>query len=243
MSRIPRVLLAVLVLSLVALTVRLALWQWGRHVERKTANAVLIERGALPPLDLVGSIPVDELEGRRIAAVGRFMDTGSVLLRSRVHRQAPGLHVVTPFAVSGSDQVILVLRGFVHSADGITPPTGIPLPDSGEMTISGVAVSFPETDDDGRPVASAAGDTTWHRLDRTVALDRARGVLPVYLVLEGGLDGPGRLEAAEPPALDDGPHLSYVIQWLLIGVAIAAFGIMVLRPRGDRGPAPPLAAL
>lgn len=242
MSRISRVLLTVLVLSLVVLTLRLALWQWRRHVERQTANAVLIDRSALPPLDLAGNVPVDELEGRRIEAVGRFMNTGSVLLRSRVHRQAPGLHVVAPFAVSGSDRVILVLRGFVHSADGTTPPAVIPPPDSGEVTVNGIAVSLPETGDGGRPVVSATGDTTWHRLDRTVALGRTSGVLPVYLVLEGGIDGPGKLEAAEPPALDDGPHLSYVIQWLLIGTAIATFGIMVLRPRGDREPAPPHAA-
>lgn len=242
MSRIKRVLLALLVLCLVGLTIRLAMWQWSRHVERQRANTILIEHGALPPLDLTDLPPAAELEGRRVETVGRFSRNGTMLLRSRVHRQAPGLHVVTPFAVAGTDRVIMVLRGFIHSADGVTPPVSIPLPDSGEVTVQGVAVAFPVTGDSGRPAASTAGDTTWHRLDRGVALGRLPGVLPVYLVLEGGPGGPGRLEAAEPPELDDGPHLSYVVQWLLIGIAIAAFGIMVLRPRDDRGPALPPAA-
>lgn len=241
MSRTRRILLALLVLLLVAVTLRLALWQWHRHEERTAANAVLIERREQPPFDLRGDLPPEGIEGRRIIAAGRFSNGGTIYLRSRVHRQAPGLHVVTPFRIAGTDRTVMVLRGFVHSADGITPPRNIPSPDTGEVTIEGIAAAFPVTDDRGAPVATA-GDTTWLRLDRDAALARSSGILPAYLVLAGGIEGPGRLEAAEPPALDDGPHLSYVIQWLLIGTAIAAFGIMVLRPRGDRAPARPPAA-
>jgi cytochrome oxidase assembly protein ShyY1 len=40
------------------------------------------------------------------------------------------------------------------------------------------------------------------------------------------------------PTLDDGPHLSYAIQWFAIAAAIAAFGVIVMRRGGRASPRP-----
>ncbi|HET9132678.1 MAG TPA: SURF1 family protein [Gemmatimonadales bacterium] len=240
MSRTRRVVLLVVVATLAITAVQLGRWQLRRLDARRASNAELLAARALPPLDLsaTDSAPV---AGRRLVARGTFVLDGELFLRGRVHREAPGLHVVTPFRITDSDRMLWVLRGFVGSPDATTPPDSIPAPVAGVVTITGLAMAIPTTDDAGQPVARGA-DTTWRRLDRAVAAQRLPGAPPVYLQLEGDAGGPGGLPSVVPPAIDEGPHLSYAIQWFGIALAIVAFGVIALRPRDDRGSAPPPAA-
>jgi surfeit locus 1 family protein len=237
MSRSRRWLLLIAVITLTAIAVRLGIWQLDRFSTRRVANRGLIEARSQPPLDL-GTVPATA--GRRAQAEGQFEANGQVLLRSRVHRAAPGVHVATPFRVARTGQVIWVLRGFVAAADGVQPDS-IPVPTPGTIAVRGELHALPSTEDGGRPVA-VNGDTTWQRFDAAVALGRRADAAPLLLYLEGGEAGPGRLAEVEPPSLDDGPHLSYAIQWFGIALAILAFGIYALRRPSGRERARPDAA-
>lgn len=237
MSRSRRWLLLLTVLTLASVAVRLGIWQLDRLATRRSANAVLKVARSEPVLDLASGDPTP---GRRAMAHGEFEAEGQLLLRSRVHRAAPGVHVVTPFRVGGSGRVIWVLRGFTPAADGVRPDS-VPRPTPGRVAVRGELLALPATEDGGRPVITA-GDTTWQRFDATVARGRRPEAAPVILYLEGGETGPGRLPAAEPPALDNGPHLSYALQWFAIALAILAFGVYALRRPSGRVPAPPGAA-
>ncbi len=240
MSTFRRAAVLVLIVALAAVAVRLGIWQLDRLEERRARNAIELAARALPAIDLDAVTPGDsQLVGRRITATGAFLAGEQLRLRSRVHREAPGVHVVTPFRVAGSGALLWVLRGFAHAADG-TNPIAIEPPEQGVVTVRGVMAAFPVTGDGGRPVAMA-GDTTWQRLDSAMAMARLPGGYAGFLYLEGGESGPGRLAAVEPPTLDEGPHLSYAIQWFGIAVAIAAFAFIVLR-RGERSSVPPPAA-
>lgn len=224
MSRSGQRLALVLVVLFAAVAVRLGFWQLDRHQARKATNVVLLAARTAPPLDLATDAP---LPGRAATATGHFETDGELLLRNRVHNQAPGVHVVTPFRVAGSDAVIWVLRGFVNAADGIrTGPIAAPV--QGQVTISGELQQLPVTDNEGQP-AVVDGDTSWRRFDSTVAHRRRPDAAPLVLYLAGGETGPGALPAVEPPLLGNGPHLSYVIQWFAIAAAILAFGWWVIR--------------
>lgn len=237
MSKSGRLALFGLLLALGAVAARLGVWQLDRLSQRRETNEVELAARALPVLDLAtAGLDDSAVAGRRITARGEFLPRGELLLRNRVHRKAPGVHVVTPFRIGGSDRTLWVLRGFAHAADGVSP-TVIPDPIPGEVTVRGVMAAFPVTDNGGRP-AVTNGDTTWQRLDSAVAMSRLPGGLPGYLYLEGDDGGPGQLPAVAPPGLDEGPHLSYAIQWFGIATAIVAFGIIVLR-RGGRSSVPP----
>jgi surfeit locus 1 family protein len=148
--------------------------------------------------------------------------------------------VVTPFRVSGSGRLIWVLRGFVPAADGVRPDS-VPQAAHGSQTIRGELHALPVTDDAGRPVVTR-GDTTWQRLDAAVARQRRPDAESLVLYLEGGETGPGQLPAVEAPALGNGPHLSYALQWFGIALAILAFGVYGLRWPSGRGRARPHAA-
>ncbi len=233
MSRSLRTLVLALIGALSIGAMLLGRWQLGRLDTRRAANEALLAARALPPVDLsLARTDSSDIAGRRVIARGAFDPAQQTLLRGRVHRSAPGLHVVTAFRIEGTSRILWVLRGFVSSADGATPPDLVTPPVSGTATVRGVAFAIPVTNDSGQ-VLRHNGATTYRRLDRGVLAARSPNMVDAYLMLDGDASGPGRLPTVALPALDNGPHLYYAIQWFGIALAIATFGVIVIR-RGGR---------
>ncbi len=232
------------VLALVALltvgAILLGRWQLRRLDDRRASNVERIAALEAAPITVGPGTTEADADGRRVRMQGEFDPTVQVLLRGRVHRSAPGLHVVTAFRGEGGGPIVWVLRGFVYTPDGATPPTTIPPPATGTVTVDGIAYRLPETDNGGQPIDVGA-DRTYRRLDRTALHALLPAALDLYVIESGDATGPGRLPTAEPPVLDDGPHLSYAIQWFGIALAIAAFGIIVVRRDGRARPPRPSA--
>jgi surfeit locus 1 family protein len=174
---------------------------------------------------------------RRVRVHGAFDFDREILLRGRVFRGTPGIQVVTPLLLANQDTAVLVNRGFVP-----TPDAG-PIDDreryrEPEVTdVDGIALAIPDAGD-GNPIHHR-GRTSWRRLDLS-ALRRAMPypLARYYLVIEPptsssehtvkGHSLPIRID---PPALDDGPHLAYAIQWFLIGGTAVAFGVLFILRR------------
>lgn len=240
MSPIKRAIFLGTILVVAGTAVGLGRWQLRRLATRRASNAVLLAARARPPLelptDLRGTVPIDS--GRRVVARGTFDVSGQIFLRSRVQDDAPGLEVVTPFVLDSTESVLWVVRGFVISPDAVTPPDSVPPPADGHVTLAGLVFATPATGDSGHPLQHD-GVTTWQRLDRAVLARRRPASLNVYLLLAGDAKGPGRLATVPPLALDNGPHLSYAIQWFGIALAVLTFGVIVLW-RDGRALLPPL---
>ena len=235
MSRTRRLLLLALVAICSTAALMLGRWQLHRLSERRARNAVFAAALSQPAVDLT-TTPLDTmLNGRRIVARGTFDPSAQVLLRGRAHKSAPGLHVVTAFQPEGGHHRIWVLRGFVPSPDASTPPDSIPVPTPGVVPISGIVQLVPRTDDRGQPIGTGAGRTL-RRLDRAALAALVPDGGDAYVLLSGPAIGPGQLPTVEPPSVDDGPHLSYAIQWFGIALAIAAFGVIVIRRDGRAPP-------
>ncbi len=241
MSPTRRALLAMTILLAAGGAVRLAFWQLSRLHERRATNALFLAGRELPPLDMAQALrDGTTLEGRVAVAHGQFDPAGNILLRGRVNNKAPGLEVMTPFVLDSGAGRFWVLRGFVASPDATTPPAQVPLPTAGSVTIRGVLLAIPETKDGGQPL-TRQGQLTYRRLDRVVATTALAGAPAAYLLLDSDSGGPGGLTGVKPPALDEGPHFSYVVQWFCIAIAILAFGVIALR-RTDPAHVPPPAA-
>lgn len=217
-SRSP---LAFIVFSLLvgALCVRLGLWQVDRLAGRRASNAAALQQRALPPVD-ARALP-NPTADRRVIATGTYDFDQEVVLRGRGRNGVPGVEVVTPLRLSGTDTAILVLRGYVPSADAATYNTDIHRePDT--ATVAGIAMPIP-IDPAGAAPDERNGAITWHRLD--LGTLRARLPYPlaeVYIIADSPATvspAPGRIS---PPSLDDGPHLNYAIQWFAF--ASIAFG-------------------
>jgi surfeit locus 1 family protein len=223
---------------LVALAaVALGIWQLDRLKTRRAANREAGAARAQPPivLDEAGASPA---ANRRATLRGSYQEESEFLLRGRVLQGVPAVQVVTPLRMSGRDTAVLVNRGYVPAPDAANPEAAT-WSEPGPVEVRGVLMPIPDRGD-GAPVSSN-GRETWRALDLTAI--RRRLPFPIaafYLVaeadstsLEHTVRGKVYPIRAELPALTDGPHLSYAIQWFGIAAAAIAFGLLFIR-RGNR---------
>jgi surfeit locus 1 family protein len=229
----PRWILGALLALVVAVgCASLGLWQLRRLDERRAFNAS-VERavGSAPmPLSdaLAGASDPADLAYRRVSISGTYDPAREVLVFGRTVAGRTGSEVLTPL-VRTDGVAVMVDRGWVP-LDLDTPPVAVASPPTGRVQAEGILWP-PEAE--GQPDAGAGPVTQLGRID----LDRLRPQLPyriepVYLrLLEQRPPNPLALPAPVPlPPLDEGPHLSYAVQWFIFG-SIAVIGYVVLAMR------------
>jgi cytochrome oxidase assembly protein ShyY1 len=219
----------IVVVTVVAF-VNLGMWQLRRLDERRALNATAESRMAEDPVDLalllatVGTDPED-LEYRSVTVTGTYDVEQEVLLQARTLDGVSGHNVVTPLVLS--DTSLAVNRGWVP-IDAEGPPVPDALPPEGVVTVAGILRNSEERG----PTGVVEEDGAYRkigRLDLELLAPQWGGVaVPMYLQLEaqdpaqGGYPTPlGR------PAIGEGAHLSYAIQWFIFA-AIAAVGFPIL---------------
>lgn len=208
--------------GLVILFVVLGLWQLDRHAQRQEFNDAVAAGLASEPRSLAEALDaaggdVDALAYQRVAVDGRYIVGEELLLTPRTRDGKAGHHVLTPLRTPDG-QALLVDRGWVpFELD--TPPVQEAAPPSGEVSVAGLLWPAEGATRFGVD-APPAGDPV--RFASTVDIARLSGqisapLVPAYLVLEEQQPATaGALPAsARPPELDDGPHLSYAVQWFL----------------------------
>lgn len=220
-ARRPRWLVGhVLVALLVVLFVNLGFWQLRRLDERRDRNALVEARTSSEPVP-VTELP-DDLDAARFRAVtadGQYDPERTVSVRTN-QEGVPGGWI---FSVLDLDDqaAVVVLRGFVGTQpDGSIPE---PVPPSGDVEVDGIAIPTSRLE---RPAERAA-----NRL-----VDDVPGALPVVVQAQASdpLDSPDTLSPVPIPDLDEGPHLSYAVQWFLFaGVAVVAYPLLLRRQARD----------
>ena len=228
-----RYLLLVISLLLAALFIRLGIWQLSRLHDRRAENRRAAEGRAGEVVDLNSAGPAaDGRANHRIIVRGEYDRTHEVVLRGHVYRELPGVQIVTPLRISGSDSAVLVNRGFFPSPDATFADTDS-LTEPGPREVRGVAFAVPVSADSGGALISQ-GKETWRRLD-LVAL-RARTPYPlmdIYILQSPDSQLPRYPRRLEPLPLDDGPHLSYAIQWFAFATIAIAGGLIFLFRKGE----------
>lgn len=210
--------------------IRLGFWQVSRLRERRALNAAAVAARELPPVLLDDPVQaahaaVPGLHNRRVRVTGRYDHAAEVVLRGQSEGGVPGVRLVTPLMPLRGDTVILIQRGFVTSGDARTIDPG-PLAEEGVRVVEGIAFLLPDSvageprEEDGR--------LTWRRVDLPALRERLPYPLASFLVLQlpdSGLPKLPRRDSA--PALDDGAHLSYAVQWFSFAVTALVVGSLV----------------
>ncbi len=223
MSSHPRFLLFIISLVMAGVFIELGIWQLRRLSTRKAANLLAAQSRDADPVDLNINPGIrSDLSNRRVQVRGVYDRSHEIILRQHLYQEVPGLEVITPLRIEGRDSAILVNRGFTPSPDAVTA-TVENLEEPGTVLVRGIAFPVPTSPDSGGPIVHG-GQLSWRRLDLGGLRTRIPyPLMDVYLLQLPDSTLPARPIRLEPPALDNGPHLSYAIQWFSFAV-IAVVG-------------------
>ena len=219
-----------LALAVAAGCIRLGFWQLDRLAQRRSRNAQELSRLTLPVLDVSDGANTPE-PFRRIRATGMLDFSREVALTARTHDGSPGVYLVTPLARAGTDSLLLVVRGWVYSPDAATVDF-VRWREPAAVAVEGFALRF--APDSAKPDSSTRMARAVRRLDHARLQQRLGApVAGYYVILTSAPLAPDSAPVRlGPPALDEGPHFSYALQWFLFATIFGAGGaFVVLRAR------------
>ena len=164
----------------------------------------------------------DEDEWRLVKATGSYDTDDTVVVRYRTRQGESGIEVVVPLRTTEGPS-LLVDRGWMASDNRGSDAGDVPVPPSGEVTVTG----WVRADAGGDSTTVSDGSTRAISSERIgAALDRE--VYSGFVDLRSEDPEPATpLAAAELPELDNGPHFFYGLQWWFFGV-LAIFGFFYL---------------
>lgn len=232
-SHMRRYAVFIVVVPLAALFVRLGFWQLSRLEQRQALNAALLGNKDLPALDLSENPPERLPRFRQVTASGFFDFEHQVVVDARAFEGVPAAVIVTPLRLPAG-KAVLVERGLVLTPDAHTVPWEA-MTEGDSAVVSGVVTLEPGPRD--LPVATPG---PWPRHVQWLVPALLAPVYPYEIlpyVLRRVDAPPGAPKALRPvplPTLDNGPHLSYAIQWF--SFALIAIGGSIAIYRRERKP-------
>ena len=218
------------VIGLVVFMLNLGLWQLNRLDDKRSFNEVLRSHTATPLQTLDQAVPTTwnktTSEWIRVSIAGSYDPSKAVTVINRSQDGTAGYNSVVPFT-SINNRTILVNRGFV--------PLVLPAPSAptGQLEIIGYLRASQMRGALG-PIDSTAPDNTeFQRFDIPLISAHVGGnVEPMFLQLIKETPAPDSpWPATVPlPALDEGTHFSYALQWFFFClVALTAWVVVVRR--------------
>jgi cytochrome oxidase assembly protein ShyY1 len=221
----------VLVFGSIAFMIWLAFWQLDRLDERRAFNDLVAEQIEQPPAPLAallaqaGDDP-SSIEWRQAIVTGQYLPD-QIVWFNRSQGGLAGDNVLSAL-VTDDDTTVVVNRGFVLlGTDVPAAPTDdveilarVRLPQErqlGELT---------DTNDASTPL------TEVRRIDLGQLSAQLPGqVAPVYLDLIDSIPAitAGDPTPVPPPVLDEGPHLSYAVQWFIFAGCVLIGWVLAVR--------------
>ncbi len=220
--------------------VLLGSWQWHRREDRLARNAEVVENYDRDPVGLEDALPDPTRfppggTWTPVLLEGEYVPDATVLVRNRTRDGRPGYQVLVPLR-SDDGAVLVVDRGFVPIGETGERPDQVPAPPEGEVAVVARLREPEPADGRGAPAGQAQRISP---AALSAAMAGASGgrfasedvVTGAYGDLAAEDPAPATAPLREPrPALDEGPHLSYALQWVVFAVG-ALVGFVVLARR------------
>jgi surfeit locus 1 family protein len=212
-----------------AACIALGFWQLARLQQRKALNAKVIARLGYTPIP-VTALPRDTslLHYRAVQLHGTYDYAHEFTISDRSRNGSPGVYIMTPVRLPETDTAILVNRGWLYAPDGMTADLSR-WRESDSATGKGYARPFSMPRAGVPTLKGHPGVYRWIDLD-TLRNHVPYPLFPFTVMLEGDtLVRPGVPPRVSPPPLDNGPHLSYAIQWFSFATIAVVGCIFYLR--------------
>lgn len=224
-----------------AVMVSLGNWQLDRMHQKRAANAAIssaIEADPVAPADLLpddAGTAVGDAEWRKVTVTGTYLVDEMILVRQRSFPEGVGLEVVVPLAADDG-HTYLISRGYVLAPDGADRLPEIPETPSGEVTVTGWVRPTATQTSDATTVDDIAGIRSVRVLNAQILQDDlGEDLTGGYIQATEESPDAAEISRVPLPELDDGPHLSYAVQWYIFSaVTLIGFGYLVRREAYDR---------
>lgn len=216
-----------------ALCIRLGFWQLSRLAQRRARNAITAARLAQPVVDLT-SLPADSTSWLRRARVSGTPDYDhEVILAARSYQGSPGVYLFTPLHVAGRDTAVLVNRGWIYAPDGVS--VDLHRWREPDTSFVGYAELLPPGKSSEHSVLRRDERIARQLDERSIATLIPYPISRLYLVTTAQdtmIPVSQRVARLPPPALDEGPHFSYALQWFAFAtIAIVGAAAVATRSR------------
>jgi surfeit locus 1 family protein len=219
------------VASLILLMLNLGFWQLNRLDDKKSFNEVLRSHTAAPLQTLDQAVPTSwnkaTSEWIRVSVTGSYNPSKAVTVINRSQDGTAGYNSVVPFT-SINNRTILVNRGFVPLV------LSTPSAPMGQVEIVGFLRASQSRSALGPIDSKETGNTEYQRFDIPLISIHVGGTVePMFLQLvQETPPADSQWPAKVPlPALDEGTHLSYALQWFFFCLVALAAWVVVVRRR------------
>ncbi|SIN75544.1 SURF1 family cytochrome oxidase biogenesis protein [Agromyces cerinus] len=194
-------------------------WQFNRRTEALAEVARIdanYDAAAVPVAEALPDPEAFDIDQRWqvVALSGEYLADEEVVVRNRPFEGSSGFQVITPFRLDDGT-VFMVDRGWIaQNSEG--RPSEVPAPPSGHVEIE-ARLKAGEGRIDGRTsTGSEFATIDLEELSERVgepSYTAAYGVL-----VQSGSDADEPPLAAARPERDEGPHLSYALQWYVFAI-------------------------
>jgi cytochrome oxidase assembly protein ShyY1 len=207
--------------------VGLGMWQFARRDEAQREIARVLTNFDSAPVSLATAIPDDATfddshKWQPVTVTGTYLVEKQLLVRSRPHQQEAGYEVLTPLLLNDG-RIFVIDRGWLPAQSTQDALPRIPVPPAGTVTVV-ARVKAGEPSIAGRGISN--GQLATIELPLIAAQLSQPTITGGYGLLSS--ETPAATEkpplAALRPEVDEGPHLSYALQWMLFA-AMGFFGL------------------
>jgi len=206
------------------------LWQWDRRGQKVAEIERVEAHFAQEPVGFFDALAMgqswdDDLRWTPVSIQGHYDAAKTVLVRTRPRFSQVGFEILVPFQL-GTGEWVLVNRGWVPTGEQQDYPDVIPTPPDGLVTVTGrLFASEPIIDGRSAPEGQVA---TIH-LGTLAQLTGVPLDTRAYVALSSEDPSTSPMPALlERPAADEGPHLSYTVQWFLFALlGFVAWGYLL----------------
>jgi surfeit locus 1 family protein len=219
-------------LFFLGLTLWLGNWQLSR-AEYKRELQARYDRMQEEGVVRIGAAAVarEDVLFRPVEVRGEFVPGREIFIDNRVHRTRAGYHVLAPLLIEGTNQHVLVNRGWAGLVDGRRDVLPRIVPVDGIVVLNGVAVDpqsryleFRGSEPQGR---------LWQNLDFERYQQAFGRPLQPILIEQTSDTGDGLVRDWPRPDTGVGTHISYAIQWFGLAAAIVVLWL-VLNVKRDK---------
>ena len=200
----------------------LGAWQFQRRADAREAIDVIEANYDLQPVPVTDALPT--LDSYRpsqqwtpVELRGRYLLEDELLVRNRPLNGQPGFEVLTPLQLDDGS-VFIIDRGWVAIGSKQDAPDVVPAAPTGNVTVV-ARLKGGEPDIAGRGVPAGTNQVATIQLESIAE----RLDLPTYTGAYGLIASQKPAPATSPretvkPIPDEGPHLSYALQWYVFAL-------------------------